>query len=72
MDRAMVERHLAQAERHVVEGSRHVVRQRQIVAELADDGDDLKLAQELLARFEELLVSHIADRDRIRAELTTF
>jgi hemerythrin len=39
------------------------------VAELAKDGHDQRLAQELLKQFETTLASHIADRDRIRAEL---
>jgi hypothetical protein len=65
----MLERHLAQAERHVSEGKAHVARQREIVAELAKDGHDQRLAQETLHQFETTLGSHIADRDRIRAEL---
>jgi hypothetical protein len=69
MDRAMLERHLAQAERHVTEGVNHVARQREIVAELADDGRDLRTAQALLVQFETMLANHIADRDNIRMEL---
>jgi len=68
-DRARLERYLAQAERHIAEGEDHVARQRDLVAELAKDGHDQRLAQELLNQFETTLASHIADRDRIRAEL---
>jgi hypothetical protein len=70
-DRAMLERHLAEAERHVAEGMHHLARQREIVAELANgDGRDLRSAQVLLEQFEIMLANHVADRDRIRAELT--
>jgi uncharacterized protein (UPF0335 family) len=69
MGREMLEQHLAQAERHVAEGEDHIARQRQIVDELASSGHDLKAAQELLALFEDMQKSHIADRDRLRAEL---
>jgi hypothetical protein len=67
MDRPMLERHLAQAERHIAQGKVHVARQRVIVAEL--DGRDLRTAQALLTQFEAMLAHHVADRDRIRAEL---
>ncbi len=42
MDRETIQRHLAQAEMHVCDGERHVARQREIVAELKDDGRDWK------------------------------
>jgi hypothetical protein len=69
MDRWMVERHLAQAERHVAQGESHIARQREIILDLASGGHDLKEAKALLAQFEDTQSSHIADRDRIRAEL---
>ena len=69
MDRASILRHLELAERHVAEGERHVARQREIVAELGGDGRDLESAQKLLAIFEELLMQHIFDRDRLRKVL---
>ena len=47
----------------------HVARQREIVAELANDGRDLRAAQALLVQFETMLAHHIADRDRMRMEL---
>ena len=68
MGRAMLE-HLAQAERHVAEGEDRIVRQRQIIADFARSGHDLKVAKELLAQFEDMQTSAIADRDRLRAEL---
>jgi hypothetical protein len=47
MDRAMLERHLAEAEMHITESERHIARQREIVTELENDGRDLKSAQVL-------------------------
>ncbi len=69
MDRETIQLHLAQSEMHVCGGERHVARQREIVAELKDDGRDLETALNLLARFEELYAWHLIDRDRIRREL---
>lgn len=69
MDRTIVEHHLAQAERHVAEGENHIARQRQIIDELASGGHDLKAARDLLAKFEDVQTLHVADRDRLRAEL---
>jgi hypothetical protein len=56
----ILEQHLAQAERHVAEGADHVARQREIVAELANDDRDLKSAQALLVQFETMQAHHIA------------
>jgi hypothetical protein len=69
MDRAMLERHLAQAERHIAEGEHHIARQREIVAQLENDTLDLRSAQVLLTQLEAMQANHVADRDRIRAEL---
>jgi hypothetical protein len=69
MDRAMIERHLAQAEQHVALGERHLASQRDIVAMLERDNHDVTEAKRLLATFKELQCLHIADRDRLRAEL---
>jgi hypothetical protein len=45
MDYGTLEQNLAAAEMHITEGERHVARQREIVAELAnDDGRDLNTA----------------------------
>jgi hypothetical protein len=62
--------HLALAERHVAEGEQHLARQRKLVAELQRDGHDTALAIELLHEFERTQASHIAERDRLRAELS--
>ena len=66
----MLERRLAQAERHIAEGESRIARQREIILDLASGGHDLKQAKELLAQFEDMKSKHIADRDRIRAELS--
>jgi len=61
--------HLAQAERHVAQGELHLIRQREIIDELERGGHDTASARDLLLKLEETQALHIADRDRIRAEL---
>ena len=70
MDRALIEDHLAQAERHVSEGEGHIARQREIVATLEHDGHDTVAARATLAQFEDVQRLHVADRDRLRRELS--
>jgi hypothetical protein len=71
MDRLMLENHLAEAMRHVREGERRVARQRQIVAELEKDSLEgaATQAKRLLQEFEKLQAAHIADRDRLLAQV---
>jgi hypothetical protein len=69
MERAMLLNHLAQAERHIDTGEQHVCKQRSLIAKLEKDGHDPAGARQLLEQFEEIQAMHIADRDRIRAEL---
>ncbi|HEV2549835.1 MAG TPA: hypothetical protein VGU20_21160 [Stellaceae bacterium] len=64
MDRATVLGHLQRAKEHVAQGERHIRRQQEIIQQLQDHGHDTELARELLATFEQLQVSHLADRDR--------
>lgn len=64
----MLEEHLAQAERHVIEGENHIARQRQIIGRLARGTGNLKLAEDVLAKLEITQATHIANRDRLRAE----
>ena len=63
------EGHLALAERHVAEGEQHIAKQRALVDGLARDGHDTTLALELLREFERTQASHVAERNRLRAEL---
>jgi hypothetical protein len=65
----MLQRHLAQAEQHVALGDQQVARQRALVAELERDGHDTQSSRDLLEQFEEMQKLHIANRDRLRAEL---
>lgn len=70
MDQATLQDHLAEAERHVAEGKQRIVRQREVLRELERDAhaDAAARARELLAKFEETLALHTADRDRLRKE----
>ena len=65
----MLEDHLAQAKEHVRRGAEHVATQKRILADLARDGHDTKLAQTLLQSLEATQEMHIADLERIAAEL---
>lgn len=69
MDRAMLERHLRTARDHVELGEQHVTRQRELVAELDRDGHDTAMARTLLRTFEDMQATHVADRDRLIAEI---
>ena len=69
MDRKMLLEHLAIAERNVAQGERQLEHQRGLIEELRRDGHDTHKAEELLLTFEESQALHIADLDRIRAEL---
>lgn len=70
-EREMTVRHLAQAEEHVLLGEKNIARQKEIMAELERDGhaDAAHNARVLLATFEQAQVSHVTDRDQLRAEL---
>ncbi len=65
----MLLEHLAKAERHVEIGERDLAKQRALIDELRRDGHDTRAAEKLLATFEEVQKLHVADRERIRAEL---
>ena len=65
MDRATLAEFLTQAERHVALGRVHIARQREIVERIRATHQDPTQAIELLAIFEQLLETHIADRDRL-------
>lgn len=71
-DLSTIKRYLAQADAHVAQGEGHIIQQRQIVAELERDGHEQAAitARELLTTFEQTHGAYVADRDRLRAELT--
>jgi hypothetical protein len=71
MNRAKILDNLQKAERHIAQGERHIARQKEIVSGLGKYGHDAAAARTLLVQFEELLVLHVTDRDRLRAELAT-
>jgi hypothetical protein len=70
-DRAMIEKHLAQAEAHVLLGLGHIIRQKEILVQLERDGHEKSAvaARDLLATFELTHKAHLEDRDRLRGEL---
>lgn len=70
MDRASLDRHLAQAEDHVVRDIEHVARQKETVAELEGRGQDASAARELLADLQQTQAAQVAHRDRLRLALT--
>jgi|GEM_PF-5230265 len=65
----MLERHLALAERHVALGEGHLTRQRQVIVQLKQAGQDATGAIKLLRNLEEAQELHIADRDRLKEQL---
>ena len=71
MDRNILEQHLAMAERHVAEGEGHIARQRELISKLFHKGDHDMIpgAQQFLALLEDMQTLHVADRDRLRAQL---
>jgi len=70
MRRVLVLDHLDRAERHVVAGKRQITEQIEFIAWLGWFGRDATGARTLLREFERGLAKHIADRERLRAQLT--
>jgi hypothetical protein len=70
MQHATLQAHLAEAERHVAESNQRIVRQREVLSQLERDNhvDAAARARELLAKFEDTLALHTADRDRLRKQ----
>jgi hypothetical protein len=69
MDRASLERRLANAQKHITEGERHVAAQQKLIQRMARLGRDTTRSQRLLETFEETLRLHMADRDKLLREL---
>ncbi len=72
MDRRTLTEYLAQAERHVAEGEHQIACQLEIIDELERSGQDTRAARDQLAHLEEMQRLHLADRDRLRAELQKY
>lgn len=69
MGLSLIQVHLALLEEQVAQGERHIERQRDLVELLSRGGYDTADARALLQEFEESQAMHLADRDRLRAEL---
>ena len=69
MDRERLVLELQKAEEHVRQGESHLKSQRRVIAELKKDGHDTKTARSLYRTFEDLQLSHVANRDRLALEL---
>jgi hypothetical protein len=65
MDRAMLQRHLAQAEQHVEQGQNHILQQETRIAQLDRDGHDTTEARKFLATLRETQAVHVESRERI-------
>jgi hypothetical protein len=69
MDRATLERRLANANKHIAEGARHVAQQKALVQGMERQGRDSSTSKQLLQTFEETLRLHMADRDKLLRDL---
>ena len=70
MDRGLIVNLLKAAEEHVANDEQQVADQRDLVSTLERTGHTATSAIALLTRMEQTRLQHIADRDRLRAELT--
>jgi hypothetical protein len=69
MDRDIILKHLAVAQRKIADGEVALRRQRALVRQRAQDGQDTRRARKLLEEFEQLQAQLLKARDRLRAEL---
>jgi len=67
--RALVEKHLAQAEVFIRDIEERIDAQRRIIEEMGKESRDVKHAAAVLRLLKHSLELHVADRDRLRAEL---
>jgi len=65
MDRATLEQFLAQAEDHLDAATRRLERQARLVAQLREGGHNTRLAEALLAQFEQSYRTFLSERDLI-------
>jgi hypothetical protein len=57
MDAGQLQLHLAQANRRIVEIKNQIARQRKLIADLAHEGRETDIAEDLLKRLEEMLAA---------------
>ena len=69
-NRAFMVQRLEEAERHVEQGRQLLRKQCELIDKLKRDGHDSSDAIYLLHTLEQTQLMHIADRDRIREQLT--
>ena len=69
MDRQALEKHLMQVNADLALGREHLGRQRQIVADLEQSGQDTKTALELLQEAEASQAVYAAEAERLEQEL---
>jgi len=69
VDRALIISMLQAAEDHLALGARQIAKQCDLVSQLERDGVDTTDAIALLREMERTQEQHVADRDRLRAEL---
>ena len=67
--RALLEKHLAQAEVFIRDIEELIAAQRRTIEEMAKESRDTKHAAAVLRLLKHSLDLHVADRDRLRAEL---
>ena len=70
MERAILEKHLAECEAHVALGAHHVEQQQALILKLESTRCDAAAARALLRLLEELQVEHVSHRDRLRRSPT--
>ena len=68
--RKRIRQHLEEAERHVQRGKELLRKQCELIDQLKRDGHDASGARDLLHTLEHIQIIHIADRDRMREQLT--
>jgi hypothetical protein len=69
MERTILLEHLLRTEEHIAKGERHLTRQREIIQQLERDGHDASTARDFLTTLEQTQDLHVANRERVRAEL---
>jgi hypothetical protein len=70
MNRAVLQRRLAEAEEQIANGLRHIARQRELIAELESNGHPTGHAKYLLAGLELLQAARLDSRDWLLEQLS--